>query len=192
MMNRDEFTKFYKYITAITTDTNPSPERMQVYFDALSDLPFDSAMLAAKKVIATLENPFLPMPAVFRGVAAEITNPPIPTAGEAYEEVLKAIRNYGGYREKEALESLSPLTLKAVKAVGWKSICYSEEPDIIRAQFRKAYEGMEKRERIEIKVPSKLKELSEEVAAAHQIESTPAKNYGVKRLTAEVAEKLYL
>lgn len=189
-MNRDEFTKFYKYITAVTTDTNPSPERMQVYFDALGDLPFDIAMLSARKVIATLENPFLPMPAVFRGVAAEITNPAIPTAGEAYEEVLRAIRNFGGYREKEALESLSPLTLKATKAVGWKSLCYSEEPDIIRAQFRKAYESLEKRERTDAKVPERLKMLTDEVAATHQIGRSD--RLRINGLTSEVAEKLIL
>lgn len=189
-MNKDEFKQFFTYINAVTTDTNPNPAKTQVYFDALSDLPFDVAMLAAKKVIATLENPFLPMPAVFRGVAVEITSPKIPTAGEAYEEVLRAIRNFGGYREKEALESLSPVTLKAVKAVGWKSICYSEEPDIIRAQFRKAYEALEKRERTEAKVPSKLKALTDEILDAHQIEKSG--RLRINGLTSEVTEKMYL
>ena len=158
-MTQDEFRKFFKYITSVTTDTNPSPERTQVYWDALSDLPFDVAMIAARKVIATLENPFLPMPAVFRGVAAQITGPDIPTAPDAYAEVLRAIRNFGSYREKEALESLSPLVKKATMAIGWKELCLCEEPDVIRGQFRMAYEALEKREVVDAKTPQKLKEV---------------------------------
>lgn len=163
-MTQDEFKKFFRYITAVTNDTNPSPERTQVYWDALNDLSFDIAMLAAKKVIATLENPFLPMPAVFRGAAAEITSPRAITAGEAYEKVLRAIRGYGSYRETEAIASLDQLTQKAVQAIGWKSLCLSEEPDTIRAQFRMAYEAIAKRETTEARVPEQLKQLTSQIA----------------------------
>lgn len=186
-MTKDEFKSFFKYITAVTNDTNPSPEKTQVYFDALNDIPFDIAMLAAKKIIVTLENPFLPMPAVIRGVAVEITSPHIPTAGEAYEEVLKAIRNFGGYREKEAMDSMSPLTQKAVKAVGWKSLCYSEEPDIIRGQFRKAYEAIEKRELTESKVPERLKQMT-----ANLIEQNKPRQIAAQTMTPEYAETFIL
>jgi len=157
-MTRQEFGKFYGYVTAAVNDTNPSKARVEVYWDALNDLPFDVAMVAAKKIMATLENPFLPMPAKFRKVAAELTQPRILTAGEAYEKVLRAIRGYGSYREQDALDSLDELTRKAVQAVGWKSLCLSEEPDIVRAQFRKAYEAMQVRAEDYSKVPDKLKD----------------------------------
>lgn len=158
-MNKDEFKKFFKYVTAATTDTNPSPEKTQVYFDALNDLPFDVAMVAAKKVIATLENPFLPMPAVFRNMALDVTGQVVASFPNAYSEVLRAIRNYGFYKEKEALESLSPLTRKATEAIGWKELCLSEEPDVIRGQFRMAYEALERREMMNAKTPQSLKEI---------------------------------
>lgn len=158
-MNKDEFKKFFRYISSVTTDTNPSPERTQVYWDALNDLHFDVAMLSAKKVIATLENPFLPMPAVFRGVAAQITGQNIPAAPDAYAEVLRAIRNFGSYRQEEGLASLSPLTRKAVEAIGWKELCLCEEPDVIRGQFRMAYEALEKREAMDAKTPENLKRI---------------------------------
>ena len=156
-MTQDEFRKFFKYISSVTTDTNPSPERTQVYWDMLSDLPFNVAIAAGKKVIATLENPFLPMPAVFRGMAAQITGPSIPPAPDAYAEVLRAIRNFGSYRQQEALESLSPLVRKATEAIGWKELCLCEEPDVIRGQFRMAYEALERREMIDLKTPQSLK-----------------------------------
>lgn len=158
-MTKDEFKKFFKYVSSVTTDTNPSAEKTQVYWDMLNDLPFDVAMAAGKKVIATLENPFLPMPAVFRGMAAQITGPFIPPAPDAYTEVLRAIRNFGSYRQKEALESLSPLVRRAVEAIGWKELCLCEEPDVIRGQFRMAYEALEKREMIDAKTPQSLKEI---------------------------------
>ena len=72
-MTQDEFRKFFRYISSVTTDTNPSPERTQVYWDLLNDLDFEIAMVGAKRIIATLENPFLPMPAVFRKSALEVT-----------------------------------------------------------------------------------------------------------------------
>jgi len=156
-MSEEEFQKFYNYITAVTTDTKPSPAKMEVYWDALNDIPYEVAITAARKVIATLENPFLPMPAVFRGMALQVTGQTIPTAPNAYAEVLRAIRNFGSYRETEALASLNPMTRKAVKAIGWKDLCLSEEPDVIRGQFRMAYEALEKRESMDLRTPQSLK-----------------------------------
>jgi len=158
-MTSPEFQKFFRYINSVTTDTNPSPEKTQVYWDALNDLEFNVAMVAARKVITTLENPFLPMPAVFRGAALHVTGQAIQAAPDAYAEVLKAIRYYGSYREQEALQSLPPLTRKAAEAIGWKGLCLSEEPDVIRGQFRMAYEALEKREVVEAKTPQKLKDV---------------------------------
>ena len=158
-VNKDEFQKFYRYITSVAVDTNPSPEKTQVYWDTLNDLPFNVAMIAAQKVLTTLENPFLPMPAVFRGAAITVTGPSIQSAPDAYNDVLRAIRNFGSYRETEALQSLTPLTRKAAEAIGWKGLCLSEEPDVIRGQFRMAYEALEKREIVDAKTPQKLKDV---------------------------------
>ena len=158
-MNKDEFKKFFRYISSVTTDTNPSPERAQVYWDILNDLDFQVAMIAAKKVIATLENPFLPMPAVFRSMALSVTGKTTVSAPDAYAEVLRAIRNFGSYRQQEALESLSPLVRKATEAIGWKELCLCEEPDVIRGQFRMAYEALERRETIDQKTPQSIKDV---------------------------------
>ena len=158
-MNKTEFQKFFRYISSVTTDTNPSPERTQVYWDILSDLDFQVAMISAKKVIATLENPFLPMPAVFRSMALSVTGKTTVSAPDAYAEVLRAIRNFGSYRQQEAIESLSPLVRKAVEAIGWKELCLCEEPDVIRGQFRMAYEALERRETIDAKTPQSLKDV---------------------------------
>jgi hypothetical protein len=183
-MNSVEFQKFFRYISSITTDTNPSPEKTQVYWDTLNDLPFNVAMIAAQKVLTTLENPFLPMPAVFRGAALQITGQTIQAAPDAYADVLKAIRYFGSYRETEALESLPPLTRKAAESIGWKGLCLSEEPDVIRGQFRMAYEALEKRETTDAKTPQSLKQIIETM---HMPEPKQIVKTNPKEL-----EKLYL
>jgi hypothetical protein len=69
-----------------------------------------------------------------------------PTAGEAWTIVLDEIRRVGGNYGAPAIKN--ELIQKAVDAVGWKEICLSERPDIIRAHFTKAYEALvEKRKR---------------------------------------------
>lgn len=189
-MTRDEFKKFFAYISAVTTDTNPSAAKVQVYWDALNDLNFDVAMIAAKKIIATLESPFLPMPAIIRKAVVEITQPPVLTAGEAYEKVLKAINRFGSYKETEALESLDLITRKATQAIGWKSLCLSEEPDVVRGQWRKAYEAIAQREQAEAKVPQSLKELTSRLGEKM---SLPEFKHNARPLmSAEEAEKFYL
>jgi hypothetical protein len=187
-MNKSEFQKFFKYIASVTADTNPSAEKTQVYWDALNDLPFDVAMVAARKVIATLENPFLPMPAVFRGMAAQITGPNIPPAPDAWAEVLRAIRNFGSYKEPEALASLNPLTRKAVEAIGYRDLCLSENIDVIRGQFRMAYEALEKRETMDAKTPQSLKQITATMEERYALPEPKQ----VRKMSAESAEKFYL
>lgn len=159
-MTKAEFQKFFRYITSVTTDTNPSPERTQVYWDMLKDLEFDVAMVGGKRIIATLENPFLPMPAVFRNAALEVTGSETLPWPEAYEQVLRAVRNFGVHRGEQAIESLTPINRAALKALGgFRAFCVNEENDINRAQFRMAYEALAKREMMDAKTPQKLKDL---------------------------------
>jgi len=133
---------------------------MEVYWDALNDLPFEIAMTAARKVIATLENPFLPMPAVFRNSALEVTGKETLPWPDAYDQVLKAIRNFGVHRVEQAVASLTPINRAAMRALGgFEAFCVNEENDTNRAQFRMAYEALAKREMMDAKTPQKLKDL---------------------------------
>ncbi|MDA8227165.1 MAG: hypothetical protein M0T74_05570 [Desulfitobacterium hafniense] len=102
----------------------------------------------------------MPMPAVFRKAALEVTGRETIPWPEAYDQVLRAIRNFGVHRVEQALESLSPINRAALNALGgFKAFCLNEENDINRAQFRMAYETLAKREMMDAKTPQKLKEL---------------------------------
>ncbi|MEG6615362.1 replicative helicase loader/inhibitor [Peptococcaceae bacterium 1198_IL3148] len=130
----------------------------------LADMPYHVAENALMKVLATAK--FFPTVAEIRAAAVEITQPAMPTAAEAWGEVVTAISRYGYYREVEALESLSPTVAQVVRFIGWKDICTSEEPDIIRAQFRKAYETHSAREREMAQIPSDVRQLISSVVKA--------------------------
>jgi hypothetical protein len=143
----------------------------------LSDMPYQVAENALIRVLATTK--YFPTVAEIREAAVVNSQPQIITAAEAYQLVLKAIHCYGSYREQEALESLDPLTRKVTEAIGWRSLCLSEEPDVIRGQWRKAYEGLEKRVTTEAKMPQALKQLTCEIGrsviSAPKIESQGTK-----------------
>jgi len=159
-MTRAEFQKFFRYISSVTTDTNPSPERTQVYWDLLNDLDFEVAMIGAKRVLATLENPFLPMPAVFRNAALEVTGKETLPWPDAYDQVLKAVSNFGVHRIMEAINSLTPINQAAMRALGgFQAFCVNENNDTNRAQFRMAYEALSKKEMMGAMTPQKLKNL---------------------------------
>jgi len=117
-------------------------------------------MVGAKRIIATLENPFLPMPAVFRKAALEVTGLATLSWPDAYAQVCRAVRNFGVHRVEQALESLTPINRAAISALGgFQAFCVNEENDMNRTQFRMAYEALAKREMMDAKTPQKLKDL---------------------------------
>lgn len=147
----------------------------------LSDMPYKVAEDALIRVLSTAK--FFPTIAEIREAAVVNTGQQLPTAGEAYEKVLKAIRWFGSYREEEALDTLDEITRKATQAIGWKSLCLSEEPDVVRGQWRKAYEAYEKRESTEAKVPQPLRKL---------IDGVSKEPKQLEKNNPEELEKLYL
>jgi hypothetical protein len=129
-----------------------------LWSEMLSDIPFDIAKAALIKVLATAR--FWPTVAEIREAAAEIINPQLPSPIEAWGEVVQAIKIYGLYRQEEGISSLSPITKRVVQNIGWREICLCEQPDVIRGQFRMAYEQYAKREKEEAILPAEIKRLA--------------------------------
>lgn len=122
----------------------PNNEAMQLWFRELNDIPFNVAEAALRKWVST--NKWSPSIAEIRESAANIQNGDMLDWGEAWEQVCTAIRQYGFYEPKKALDSMDPLTRKVVKQLGFRNICVSENPMAERANFRQCYEIMAKRE----------------------------------------------
>ena len=151
-------------LLALATANFPSMQEKDMrptanlWSEMLSDIPFDIAKAALIKVLATAR--FWPTVAEIREAAAEIINPQLPSPIEAWGEVVQAIKIYGLYRQEEGLNSLSPITKRVVQNIGWREICLCEQPDIIRGQFRMAYEQYAKREKEEAVLPAEVKRLA--------------------------------
>lgn len=139
MMERVEFAKIMVVLGA-GVGKEPTSHQIEVYFDLLGDLPVDALRFAAKQALLESSYPVIPAVGILRRLAVESMTPRALCPMEAWELVRTAIRHYGYMREREGLASLPPTVAKAARAIGWQSICDSENPETVRAQFRQAYE----------------------------------------------------
>ena len=92
----------------------------KLWMQMLSDIPYSIAEKAILRSLSTAK--FFPTVAEIREAAVLLTKPEIPTAIEAWGEVMNAIRRYGYYRPNEALASMTPITQSIVKKIGWREI----------------------------------------------------------------------
>lgn len=143
-MTKGEVAKLLVVLAASYPKFEVDDLKVQVWYEMLGDLDYDVANIAIKKII--MLNTFPPAIAEVRKAAIEISSPMGLTAAEAWGEVIRAIRDYGYYREKEAMASMSPITAQVVRYLGWREICLSEEPEILRAHFLKMYDQVAARE----------------------------------------------
>ena len=161
-MTKGEVAKLLAVLAASYPKFEVDDLKVHVWHEMLGDLDYSIASMAIKKLI--MQNTFPPAIAEVRKAALEIMRPEV-TGSEAWGEVIRAMRNYGYYREEEALASMSPTTARVVRYMGWREICLSEEPPgVLRGQFLKMYEqvaGLEQQQRL---LPSDLQDEIKQLA----------------------------
>lgn len=162
-MTKDEFTVLMSFVMA-AVDKPVARPTIDAYFDMLGDLPYDLAAVAVKKIIATDEYPTLPTIGKIRQAAAEISRGRILSAPEAWGMVLKAVHNYGYYREAEALASLPAPVADVVCWMGFQTICMSEKISVDRGQFLRMYEVHQKREQEQAVLPPAVRDVIKQLA----------------------------
>lgn len=153
-MVKAELCKILAIIAACFNNFTVDDIKENVWMEMFGDVPYQIAQTAVKKYILTGVYP--PTVADIRKIISELTNPDIKDGAEAWGEVIKAIRGYGYYREEEAMESMSPLTAKVVKYMGFREVCMCEEVGVVRGQFLKMYEQVSKREKENNMLPESL------------------------------------
>lgn len=163
-MNRKEIIN----LLGIATANFPSSQQKDMkptavlWEKALADISYEVAENALIKVLSTSR--FFPTIADIREAVAQITQPRSLDAMEAWGLIGEAIRKYGYYRQKEAMEFLPDDVVEMVKQFTWNDLCLSEEPEILRAQFRKAWEIRSKRKDELKTLPSSIRSLLEGTA----------------------------
>lgn len=162
-MTDREFETIALALKASYPNSNVLPDKyaMRTWFEALADLDARVASNAVWEHIST--SVFPPSIAEIRQKCSERLSPMITDWGEAWEEVLMAIRKYGSYREDEAVNSLSKLTAIAVRRMGFRNLCMSENTVADRAHFQRIYEGMVKEEKRQVQLPNFVREKKDEM-----------------------------
>lgn len=128
----------------------------------LSDLPADVAEAALMMVLATSR--YFPTVADIRAAAAQIQNPQAMDASEAWGQVAAALRKFGLYQAKEAMEYLSPDVAAMVQRFGWYELCHADKIDVIRGQFMRAWDAFAKGRQEMAVLPASVRVLIEGMA----------------------------
>lgn len=119
---------------------------IQLYQQFLTDLDVNIAKAAIVKHITTSK--YFPTIAEVRDAVISLTNT-VPCAADAWSEALKQISVVG----TSGIPKFSHQAVqKAVKAIGWRNICMSEEIGVERAHFLKIYESYRSTEIENLKV----------------------------------------
>lgn len=127
----------------------------------LREVPYEVGSTAAKKLI--VENKYPPSINDFMEKIDEVKNPDKLNGDEAYALVMKAVRKYGRYNVKEAMESLPPICKRAVDLFGgFESMCnISGDPNeelFAKKQFKRIYDTQQERQDNYEKLPASAKE----------------------------------
>jgi hypothetical protein len=122
----------------------------------LGDMPYDLAQQALVKVMCAARN--FPLPAEIRDAAVSLLGGGLPTWEEAWQELLKAISDYGMYRVPQWTHEAIGEVVKATWG-SWQRCCESMPAgggSAERAQFRDMYLGLTRHDREAATLPGKL------------------------------------
>lgn len=133
----------------------------EVWFEQLKDIPYDVCQSAIKKWVLTQK--WSPSVSEIRELCIELTGGLTPDSGQAWDEVLKAIRKYGYLREAEALASMSPLTRETTMQMGYYELCASENQVADRAHFMQMYDQVARRHKMDSQLSEPLKQRIQEI-----------------------------
>lgn len=144
-MNVNEFGSIASAMKAAYPNANLMPDNRakEVWYTMLSDLDYSICLAALKEHISL--NKFAPSISEIREKYAGIITGEEKDWGAAWKDVLYAIRRWGMYREREAMDSLDNGARQCVGRLGFKNLCLSEDLNIDRANFRMIYEQVSTR-----------------------------------------------
>lgn len=130
--------------------------RAIVWVELLEDLDPERLAKAVEALLLSCTNQFGPTPADVRAAVLTQSGPVLPSAAEAWGEVLDQIQNVGW----TGAPKLSPLAQRALDCTSaWRDLCATEIDGMgaHRARFLQAYEGLAHRERQAALLPGELR-----------------------------------
>jgi hypothetical protein len=168
-LKKTETVQLLAVVNAAFPNMQVTEVMVNIWHELLGDLDFGLAKAAVKKLL--LESPYPPTIADIRKQVVQISTPLEDRidGAQAWGEVEKAIQNYGYYRETEALANMPPRVAKVVRYIGWREICLSDEPGVVRGQFMKMFPQVAEREQKERLLPAALRKELHNVAESYKL-----------------------
>lgn len=160
-MTRQEFGKIAMAIRTYYPKERILPDdyAVELWYDALKDLDYQTARYAVKKWAET--NRWSPSISDVRGMCATLRHGEFHTWEEEWQRACDAVRKFGYTREREAMESLPELTRKIVSRLGYKNLCSSENLAVDRANFRDIYNNLVNKQQEKEKLSAPIKQALE-------------------------------
>lgn len=124
----------------------------KAWAEMLRDIPFDLGKAAVAAHAAN--SPYAPAISEIRACARRMTEPEQLTADEAWALAIRAVRRYGHgnknwttgkYPHEMAKESVPPEVWRVMELMGYVNMCLSENVDVLRGQFIRAWERQQKK-----------------------------------------------
>lgn len=172
-MNTQETVKMFSIIAALY----PRDEKfckadktmLLAWAEMLADIPHDLAMSAIK--MHAVESQFPPSIAEIRKAAVSLTQPQLSiTAEEAWDKALRAVRQYGINLKQQALATLPKEVAEFIERSWYKDICTTQNIDVVRGQFFRAWEARVSKAKTEALLPPSVRQfagvLAQSTAAA--------------------------
>ena len=147
-MNKEELVKIFSIFSVVYAKFLPAGKEemmLDVWYSMLNQYPYELVRFAAETHIKS--SSFPPTIHDIIKYIREYEDMGKVDAMAAWGMVCKAIRQYGYYRQAEAMQSLPADIGHVVAAMGWQTLCASENEIADRAHFTKAYEAMQKRDK---------------------------------------------
>jgi hypothetical protein len=170
MMSKQDTAQVLAVLSAGFPHVTVTKETARVYHEVLVDLEPSDVMEAITRLLKTAE--WFPPAALIRRTTMEVRGVLARSSHTAWGEVLQAVRDHGYLRFPSFGD---PLLTEAVRLIGWRTICYSDKPEVVKSQFGKVYDELKEAHDQAILVGESRKELpNEKVRAveAHQATQT--------------------
>ena len=146
---------------------------IKLWYSLLKDIPYDVATSTVQHLI--LNNKYPPTIAEFREDASNMTLDIGGDWSEGWQSVISAIGRFGYTNQSGALESMTATTRACVERIGWENICFSENIQVDRANFRNIYGSIQERKKQQHKLPQKLQNTIEQLKSSTQLENKEPK-----------------
>jgi len=143
-------------------------ESIMIYARILSDIPDDLLEAAAVNIMAS-PGAFFPTVGDWRQSALDLqwNELGIPTAYEAWEEVLREVKRCGDYYRWRIEEGRkdpswsSPLVEKAVECVGYQAIQEADNISFLQNHFYKTYDALKSRREKQFRMLPEVRQAAE-------------------------------